>query len=186
MNIGVKVGDIMTRDFISVSPDISILEAAKIMVKKHVGSLIIQEDGNLKGILTEKDIIWTLTKKPKDLHKIKVGDIAKRKVVTIKPNTDLISAINLMKKSKFRRLPVTIKKKVIGIMTLKDILRIEPALFEIARGMDALQIREENEKLERKKHPEDFSIGICEECGKEELLEKTDGRLICEVCEKKM
>ena len=182
MKIGVKVGDVMTRDFVSVNPHISLLDAARVMVKKHVGSLIVEEKDILKGIITDKDIIWALTKKPNHLSKITVGDISKRKVQTIKPNADLYAALKTMQKSKFRRLPVTVNKKIIGLLTLKDILRIEPALFEIAQGHHTLEIREETEKLKRKKNPEEYNLGICEECGNEGLLEKSDGIMLCESC----
>jgi len=185
--IGVKVGDVMTRDFISISPDISVLECARKMVKNHVGSLIIQNKGELKGIITEKDIIWALTKKEKkDLSKIKCLDITSRKIVTIRPDVDLIDALQRMKKTKFRRLPVIVKNKVIGLLTLKDILRIEPDLFDIACATNALQIREEDEKMERKESPKSFSVGICEECGSSDILYKVDGALICESCSDKM
>jgi len=76
MKIGVKVGDIMTRDFVSARPDIFILDAVKLMVKKRVGSLILQDEGILKGILTEKDIMWALSKKStEDLEKVRALDI---------------------------------------------------------------------------------------------------------------
>ena len=185
--IGVKVGDVMTRDFISISSDISVLDCAKKMVKNHVGSLVIQNKGELKGIITEKDIIWALTKKEKkDLSKIRCLDITSRKIATIRPDVDLIDALQRMKKTKFRRLPVIVKNKVIGLLTLKDILRIEPDLFDIACATNAMQIREEDEKKDRKESPKSFRVGICEECGNEDMLYKVDGTLICESCSDKM
>jgi len=148
MKIGVKVGDVMTRDFVSAKPDISVLKAIKLMVKKRVGSLILEENNLLKGILTEKDIMWALSKKSrKDLEKVKASEIYSKKITTIKPSADIYDAMRLMKKAKFRRLPVLIKKRVIGLLTMKDILRIQPELFEIAK--ENYTIREEAEKLER-------------------------------------
>lgn len=185
MEIGVKVGDIMTRNFISAKPDISVLDAAKLMTKSRVGSLILQEDGILKGILTEKDIIWALTKKSKiDLSKIKARDICAKKLTTIKPSADVLDAIKLMRKKKFRRLPVTINKKVIGYLTLKDILRIQPELFEIAQ--ESYIIREQAEKLKRKQAGESEKEGICEECGNYDFLENLDGKLVCEECKEEI
>ena len=87
----------MTRDFISAKPEISVLKAVKLMVKKRVGSLILQEKDILKGILTEKDIMWALSKKSKkDLGKVKAIDICTRKITTIRPSADLQDAIRLM------------------------------------------------------------------------------------------
>jgi len=132
MEIGVKVGDVMTRNFISVKPDDSLKKCSKLMVKKRIGSLVVISKNELTGLITEKDILWTITKKSiKDLEEIKAKDIAKRKVITIRPSADIYDALKKMKKSKYRWLPVTRKKEVIGLLTLKDILKIEPSLFEI-------------------------------------------------------
>lgn len=181
MKIGVKVGDIMTRGFISVDPDTSVLDCAKRMVKKRVGSLVLTEGNNLKGIITEGDIIWAMTKKSRrELSNIKAKEITPRKLVTIKPSADLYQALQKMKKTRYRWLPVTINKSVIGFLTLKDILRIEPSLFETAA--EAMQIREESEKLKRRQVGESFTEGLCEECGNFDLLYKVDNRTICENC----
>ena len=185
MKIGVKVGDIMTRNFTSAKPNISVLDAVKLMVKKRVGSLLLVENEILKGILTEKDIMWALSKKSvKDLSNIKARDICAKKIVTIKPSADVYDAMNLMKKKKFRRLPVTIKKKIMGFLTLKDILRIQPELFEIVK--ESYSIKEHEEKLKRKMAGESFKEGICEECGNFDILYNQDGQLICIACREAM
>ena len=54
MDTGIKVGDLMTRNFIWVKPETDLKKCAKTMIKKRVGSLIIKEGDKLKGILTEK------------------------------------------------------------------------------------------------------------------------------------
>ncbi len=185
MKIGVKVGDIMTRDFVSAKPDISVLQAIKLMVKKRVGSLILEEKDILKGILTEKDIMWALSKKSgRDLAKVKAGEICTKKITTIKPSADIYDAIKLMKKAKFRRLPVTIKKRVVGLLTQKDVLRIQPELFDIVRENYA--IKEESEKMKRIKSPESFKEGLCEECVNFDILYNIDGELMCESCREAM
>jgi CBS domain-containing protein len=185
MKIGVKTGDIMTRNFISVSPDTSILDCAKKMVKKRVGSLILKEDNKLRGIVTEGDIIWAMTKKSRnELSKIKASEIAPKKLVTIKPSADLYQALQKMKRTKYRWLPVTLKGNVLGFLTLKDILRIEPSLFETAS--EIMQIREKSEKLKRRKAGESFKEGTCEECGNFGIIYKVDSRTICEDCKDAM
>lgn len=170
IKIGIKVGDVMARNFIAAKPDISILAAVDLMVKKRVGSLILQEGGMLKGILTEKDVMWALSKK-RDLSDVKAGDICTRKITTIRPSADIYDAARTMRKTKFRRLPVVIKKKVIGYLTLKDMLRIQPELFELAR-----------EGYERKEVGEMIKEGICEECERFDLLYNKNGKLVCDQC----
>jgi len=174
IKIGIKVGDVMIRNFISAKPNISVLAAVNLMVKKRIGSLIIQEKGILKGILTEKDIMWALSKK-RDLSDVKAIDICTRKITTIRPSADIYNAVKVMKKTKFRRLPVVIKKKVIGYLTLKDVLRIQPELFEIAR-----------QGYEKHEVGNLIKEGICEECERFDLLYRKDDKLVCGVCKDKL
>lgn len=182
---GVKVGDIMTRNFVSVSPNTSLIDCAREMIKKRVGSLVLKEGQKLSGILTEKDIVWALTKKgAKDLKKIKAKEIASRKIATIKPSADLYEALERMKKLKFRRLPVIVNGNIIGLLTLKDILKIEPSLFADINKIE--EIKEESEKLKRMKGEKWSSEGVCEECGSFDVLYKIDNRLMCLACKEDM
>ena len=113
MKIGIQVGDVMTRNFVSARPDIPVLSAIRLMLKKRVGSLILVENGFLKGILTEKDIMWALSKK-RDLTGVNAKDICTRKITTIKPHADIYDAIMLMRKKKLRRL--VLKGMVVQIL----------------------------------------------------------------------
>ncbi|MBI2630212.1 CBS domain-containing protein [Candidatus Pacearchaeota archaeon] len=183
MDTGIKVGDIMTRDFIFASPESSLRECAKRMIQQKVGSLVIQDKGKLFGVLTERDIVYAFTKKPKELDKIQAKSLARKKVVKIKPSADLDEALKKMKKTKYRWLPVAVNNKVLGFLTLKDILRIEPNLFEAVR--EIMQIREEQQKYKRlKKLGKRIFIksGLCEECGSYGALFQSDGKLLCENC----
>ena len=182
MKIGIQVGEVMTRDFVSARPDILVLSAVKLMVKKRVGSLILEENGDLKGILTEKDIMWALSKKH-DLRNIRAGEICTRKITTIKPGADIFDAIVLMKKKKFMRLPVTVNKKVIGYLTLKEILKIQPELFEIAKEGYNLKWPVDKGK---NRESEAIKEGVCEECGNSDILYFEDDKLLCEDCKDDM
>jgi CBS domain-containing protein len=178
MKTGIKVGDVMTRNFVHANPETSLIECARNMIKKRVGSLILMEKNSLKGIITERDILWALIKKSfGDLKNIKAKQISARKIITISPSEDIFEALKKMKKMKFKWLPVVSEKKVVGMLTINDILRIEPTMLESA--VEMFHIREETEKLKRMGSGRD---GMCEECGNFDSLEKVDGRLICESC----
>jgi len=189
MKIGVKVGDVMTRSFISVSPEMSAAECSKEMISKRVGSLIVKDGQHLKGIITEGDIIKAIAVN-KNLAKLKAKEIMTKNVVSISPSEDMYNALVKMKGKKVRWLPVTVKGRVIGMLTVKDILRIEPSLFEIVK--EFTPIREESEKMKaiglRKKRSAMASgevwskEGECEECGSFGILYDVDGRAICEDC----
>jgi len=177
----ILVADVMTRDPIAVKPGTNLLECSRKMVKKRVGSLLVVENKKLVGFISEKDILWALVKKSKkDLSKIKAIDICQKKIITIKPSATIKEATDKMKKLKFERLPVINNGNLVGMVTAKDILNFHPELYpeleEFAR------IRQESEKLKRIHEAEKKREGICEECGHDGMLFRTNGMLICESC----
>jgi len=184
MNRRVAVGDIMTRNVASVSPSANLLNAAKKMVKNRVNSILIEQNKKLIGILTARDILWAIMKKPNlKLNLINVTDIATKRVAVIKPSADIIQALDKMKNFGFRRLPVLLKGELVGIVTLKDILRIDPTLYH--QLGELAEVREESEKLQKISIPdsEDWDIeGICEVCDAFSNLIKMDGRMLCSDC----
>ena len=181
MDTGIKVGDLMTRNFIHVSPETNLRECAKTMAKKRVGSLIIKEGDKLKGILTEKDIIWAIVKKSKkDLKNILAKDLMRRKVITIKPGADITDAMARFKKKKIRRLPVVENGKLIGFLTINDILRIDPGLFQMIA--ETIKIKEETSKLKRSDIEAPRKQGICEECGDYDILYHDEAQWLCDRC----
>lgn len=180
----VLVADIMTRNPITIQPSENLLTCAKKMVRKKVGSLLIVDKKRLVGFIDQKDILWALIKKSKeDLSKIRAIDISPKKIATIKPSLTLKEAIKRMKRLKFERLPVLYEKKLVGIITSKDILSFHPEFYP---ELDEFaQVREETKKLKRIKEAKDRKFmheGICEECGNTDLLYRVHGMLICESC----
>ena len=185
-SIGVKVGDIMNQNLVSIKPNETLEKCANRMIEKRAGILIVKDNNKLNGVLTKKDIIWALTKNA-NFREIKAKDIMSRKVVTISPSRDIYDALVLMKEKKKRWLPVTDKGNVIGLITIKDILRIEPSLFDIA--MQNMYIREEKEKMQKLKVIDELEKeellmkeGSCMECGADGILENMNGKLLCRQC----
>ena len=180
----ILVADVMTRDPITIKPATNLLDCARKMVKKRVGSLLITDKKKLVGFISRKDILWALIKKSKkDLSKIKAIDISPKKIATIKPSFTIGEAIGKMKKLKFDRLPVIHEKELVGMITIKDILNFSPELYP---ELDEFaKIREESKKLRRIKKAktrESMHEGICEECGHQDILYSVHGMLVCESC----
>jgi len=180
----ILVTDIMTREPIVIKPDANLLECAKKMVRKRVGSLLLINKKRLVGIISRKDILWALIKKSKeDLSKIKAIDISPKKIATLKPSATIEQVIKKMKKVKFNRLPVVNEGELIGMITTKDILNFNPEFYPELE--EFAKIREETEKLKRIKRAKDRKSvheGICEECGNQSILFEANGMLICEAC----
>ena len=130
MKTGVLVADAMSVRPVTVPRIKTILECAKIMAQKRVGSLLVIKEEKLEGILTEKDLVHFLAK-ALDPKTMKINEVMKTKIHTVAPEEDLYDAISLMKREKVRRLPVLAKKKLVGMLTLNDILTLQPTLFDL-------------------------------------------------------
>ena len=154
------------------------------MVRGKVGSLLLVDKKKLVGFISQKDILWALVKKSgRDLSKIKAADISPKKIVTIKPNATLTEAINRMEKLKFDRLPVVENGKLLGLVTVRDVLGFHPELYPELE--EYARIREEQEKLRRIKKAKELAVmddGVCEECGKRGMLYRIHGMLVCDSC----
>jgi signal-transduction protein with cAMP-binding, CBS, and nucleotidyltransferase domain len=136
MDTGVKIADAMSQSPKNISEDASILDCAKVMLEKRVGSLLVINEEMLEGIITEKDVVRVIAK-GLDPTNTTVGEIMSTRIHSSKPDDDLTEAMHHMYKNKVRRLPVIHKGKIVGIITMTDILRIQPALFELvlAKGI---------------------------------------------------
>ncbi len=178
----------MTREPITAKPDITLLECAKMMVRKKVGSLLLINKKRLVGFIAQKDILWALIKKSKeDLNKIRAIDISPRKIATTKPAESIEEALKKMKKLKLERLPVIHEGELVGIVTIKDILNFHPELYPELKEFE--RIKEEAKKLQRIKKAKDRQFmheGLCEECGNQDILYRVNGMLICESCKNSM
>jgi CBS domain-containing protein len=182
------VADIMTKNPLAIDPSSSLLECAKVMVKKNTGSLLLLSDRRLVGIISREDILWALVKKsPEELKDIKAIEISPKKIATIRPTAKVEEALRKMKRLKFQRLPVIQKGICLGLITFKDILSFHPELYP---EMDEFEkIREEAQKLGRIKKAKERRYvheGICEECSNVDLLYRINGMLICESCRDSM
>ena len=177
-----SVAELMTRDPIKVDPEMNLLDCAKEMIKRRVGSLLLVKDNRLVGFLSRRDILWALIKKSKaDLAGIRAVDISPKKIATIKPSISISDAVKRMKKLKFSTLPVIQEGKLVGMITLKDILNFNPEIYPELE--EFRKIKEEAIKLKRiKKIKQTIYEGMCEGCGNHDILSKTDGILVCNSC----
>ena len=178
MKSGYKVADAMTINPVSVNADLTLLECAKIMSEKHVGTVVVKE-WNYLGILTEQDIVRKAVAKGVNVNE-KVKDFMETKLITISPQADIYDALIKMRDNNIRHLPVVENNEMVGILTIKDILKIEPQLFDLI--VEKFELREESRKPINRIIPTE---GICQECGEySEEINETNGTTLCENCAK--
>lgn len=178
MKTGYRVHDCMTTKPISVSSEATLEECAKAMDKNHVGALVIKDNHESKGLITEQDIVRKVVAKGINPLTKKVKDFMEKELVTISPNDDIYDALIKMRDSNIRHLPVVENGKMVGLVTLKDVLKIEPQLFELL--VEKFELREETRKPISRIIAKE---GICQGCGTYvEEIKNVKGSLLCERC----
>jgi len=145
MQTGYKVIDIMTNKPVIASRDMSLKDAAQLMHKENINSLIIVENDIPMGIVTDEDFVRKCIAKGLDSKKLKIRDIISTDLLTISPDVDISEALKMMTNHGIRQLPVVDEKKFVGFLTMKDILKIQPDLIDLVA--EKYEIREESRKL---------------------------------------
>ena len=120
------VKEVMVHEVKTIEEDESVQEAAKEMIKWHVGSLVVVKKTRLCGIMTEDDIIEKVVSVKKDPSKVEVKEIMSKEVIMIGPEEDIDYAIEIMKSKHIKKLPVVSGNRLIGIVTPMDICMAEP------------------------------------------------------------
>lgn len=123
MVFDLPAGSIARRELVDVDEGSSVLEAAKRMVEMNRGSVLVTRGKERVGILTERDILRKVVAKGFDAHSTKVKDVMTSPPITIDHQRPLREAIDLMNRKGVRRMLVTENGKIIGIFTLRDIVR---------------------------------------------------------------
>jgi CBS domain-containing protein len=118
-----KVKDIMTTDLKTCTPDTTVAEAAHLMWDGDCGILPVVDDGELVGVVTDRDMYIALATRNARASHVKVGAVATKKLATCAPEDDVTAALATMKQVRVRRLPVVgFGDTVIGMLSINDIL----------------------------------------------------------------
>ncbi len=179
MKTGIRILDAMTKSPEFIKSDESVFKAVRKMIKGGVGSLLIIEDDKLLGIVTEKDLLTKVLAKNLDIKKTPVGKVMSKKPIMIGPDEDLYDAMVLMSREEVRRLPVVDKGVVVGLLTYKDVLSIQPDLYDLF--INNFNIKES----ERKSMLDPQLEGVCYSCKSYGPLEKQGNKWLCEACLKR-
>ena len=117
-----QVRDLMSQGVVSITPGESAALAARLLSRHNVGSLpVCGEDGRLRGIVTDRDIVLRCVAAEEDPSKVPVRDIMSRNCAVVSPNDDAREASRMMTAAQVRRLPVTEEGKVVGMVSLGDL-----------------------------------------------------------------
>jgi CBS domain-containing protein len=115
------VNQVMTHDPRTVSPNDNLVEAARLMRDSDAGTVICVRDGQVAGILTDRDIVVRAIADGRDPSSTSVGDVASANPVTVTPDADASEAARLMREHDIRRLVVLQDGRPAGIVSIGDL-----------------------------------------------------------------
>ncbi len=175
MKTGYTVADAMTTKPITVNADMTVRDASRVMRDHDVGSLLVVDDGVLVGIILADDIVHRVTAEAKRAEETALRDIMTREIVDVAPKADIYDAMVIMREHDVMHLPVRDEqKKLVGFLTFKDVLKIEPTLFELMSEMAEI-----SGSHALRSHKD----GYCEICGNySSALTLSQGKHICAFC----
>jgi CBS domain-containing protein len=129
----------MVRKVLTIDIKQSATNAARLMSKFGVSSLIVSSEEDIVGIVTERDILTRVVASGQDASLVEIEEIMSEPVIVVNPDVPLEEAVKIMFRERIKKLPVMSKEesklKLIGIVSITDIARIQPKLIESMRSL---------------------------------------------------
>jgi CBS domain-containing protein len=107
----------------SVAPTDSVLQAIEIMATRHIGALLVMNQGALAGIISERDYARKVILKNRSSHDTPVSEIMTSPAITVGPTDSVHQCMQMMTEGRFRHLPVVESGRVIGMLSIGDLVK---------------------------------------------------------------
>ena len=175
MQSNITVKEAMSTNVVTVKPNSNLRSITKKMTLNKISCVVVKNNETL-GIVTEGDIVSAISR-GRNPETARARDVMSTPLVTVSPNDGVIKVAHLMSKYNIRRLPVMKGKKLLGIATTHDILRVASEESEILSELVGIRL---NEIFTGRTST---SSGTCESCGNyADFLKEVDGTLLCKEC----
>lgn len=133
------VRDVMSTKVVTIDPKATVRDAAELMRAYGIGTLVVVEDDYPVGIITERDITFRVV--ARDVHpSISVEEVMSTDLITVDEDTPLVRALETMRKYNFRRLPVLRHGRLVGIISIRDILKHPKLTKDVLRALAKVEL----------------------------------------------
>jgi CBS domain-containing protein len=114
----------IVRKVVTIDANHTVLDAATLMAKEFVGSVVITNSSKISGIFTERDLMMRVVGKKRDPERVKIKDVMTKDVTMVSPRDTANHCLNLMKKHRCRHLLVFDDHEFVGIVSLRDMVTL--------------------------------------------------------------
>lgn len=169
------VREVMSSPVVSVKEDGNIVEVALLMRDQKVGAIIVMSpDEQPVGIVTERDVVNRVVAEGSIPKERRAREVMSSPLVMVDPEMDVIDAMSLMDKLNIRRLGVSYKDQLAGILTDRNIIRLIPTYVELVK---------ERSRIDPESAFSPSTVGYCIRCEMYSTnLRAVDGEFLCEDC----
>ena len=123
------------QEVITCTADMTVSDAAGLMRDKHIGAVIVVDNGRVAGIFTERDALFRVVAEVRDVRTTRLAQVMTPNPQTVKPDQPFSAALQMMYGGKFRHVPVVEDGRPVGIISARDALgpELEAFVFELLR-----------------------------------------------------
>ncbi len=122
--------DTKGHQIVSVQPEARLSEAIKVLGERKIGAVLVMNQGRIEGILSERDIVRVLGEQGAAVLAEPVSAVMTRKVVHCRPNETVAGIMEMMTLGKFRHLPVLDGERVVGLISIGDVVKWRVGEYE--------------------------------------------------------
>lgn len=133
------VSDLMSKSVVTIAPEEPASLAARMLYRHNIGSVpVCSEDGRLRGIVTDRDIVLRCVAAENSAESTPVREIMTRSVITVSPQDDVRAAARQMAAGQVRRLPVVEDGRLVGIISLADMAKTHSFDMEASKALSEI------------------------------------------------
>ena len=134
-----QVSELMSDGIVSISPDEPVSQAARMFFRHNIGAVpVCTEDGRLRGIVTDRDIVLRCVAAESNPETTPVREIMSRSVITVSPTDDVREAARQMSAGQVRRVPVVKDGRLVGMLSLGDMARTHSYDMEASKALSEI------------------------------------------------
>lgn len=115
------VGEVMTRDPVTVPSDATIVDAARLMRDRDIGPLVVVDADQVRGIVTDRDLVVRALADGRDPNSVRIADVCTSDIESVSPDEPISGAVRRMEQRDVRRLPVVDGGRAVGIVSMGDL-----------------------------------------------------------------
>ncbi len=119
----VTISQLMTKTLVTVPAGTSVADAARMMNDRHVGSLFVEQNERVVGIVTESDIVRKVVGENKPVHFVSVESIMSSPIISLDERRSITEAADLMQHHHTRHLGVLKSGSIVGVLSVRDLLQ---------------------------------------------------------------